>query len=661
MQTVTLELLRHGPRHNQLLSPLTEYLALCGNHQAVTIHVPFEHSQFLHRLRALEYRNEKEREFHLKDTAEILGQILANIPGLTSELSKDSVTEKLTHFRLILSSSELALLPFELALAPNGFPGAGQSLTLQPQLPLCLTREVRRAGDDTIKWPLHPKILFIAASPPGVGPVPLESHLLALRRAISPWIGFTRDEADLREKISEHLVVLPRASVDSIYEKCACDTFTHIHVLAHGHEYPTGDDRRFGLALHNRSDPDGEPHIISGQELATLLRSCKKPDARQLASPVVVTIASCNSANIGTVVGAGASIAHELHDADIPMVVASQFPLSFAGSVLMVETLYEGLLWGYDPRPLLNDVRRQLRARVPETHDWASVVAYLALPRDFDERLSEVQVARAHRSVEAALDHADKSIELFSEKHATRGTLTPTESEKEKLLVLADNKITNATARLRELRTPNMPKDSPISGILASAEKRHAELLFNFAKLSRLSDERRNRFREDSLKTLRRSRDDYWSAFEQDRANSWAIVQYLSLSVALGGAGETGSSENQAESPMLKFLNLAEVLSQLDQDSGDHMRGIWALGNLIELNLLKPTIFPGANRRTSKSQALASAKSLLKRASFTSFEVYSTRRQIVRYIEWFNQINPKLNEIASDAEEVYQILSQSPV
>ena len=55
MRTITLELLRHGPAHNQLLSPLTQYLALCENHSAVTVHVPFEHNQFLYRHRALSY------------------------------------------------------------------------------------------------------------------------------------------------------------------------------------------------------------------------------------------------------------------------------------------------------------------------------------------------------------------------------------------------------------------------------------------------------------------------------------------------------------------------------------------------------------------------------------------------------------------------------
>ncbi|MCK7492772.1 MAG: hypothetical protein MZW92_15495 [Comamonadaceae bacterium] len=41
---------------------------------------------------------------------------------------------------------------------------------------------------------------------------------------------------------------------------------------------------------------------------------------------MVVSLASCNSGNVGSVAGAGASIAHALHEAGIPMVVAGQFP-----------------------------------------------------------------------------------------------------------------------------------------------------------------------------------------------------------------------------------------------------------------------------------------------------------------------------------------------
>src|SRR3954449_5705043 len=91
MRTITLELLRHGPAHNQLLSPLTPYLALCENHAAVTLHVPFEHNQFLYRLSALGYKlAEESRRFQLTDTARVITDMLAMIPGLTAESGKNS-------------------------------------------------------------------------------------------------------------------------------------------------------------------------------------------------------------------------------------------------------------------------------------------------------------------------------------------------------------------------------------------------------------------------------------------------------------------------------------------------------------------------------------------------------------------------------------------
>ena len=42
---------------------------------------------------------------------------------------------------------------------------------------------------------------------------------------------------------------------------------------------------------------------------------------------------------------------------------------------------------GQDPRTLLNDVRWQLKMKLPKTHDWASIVAYASVPSDFPDQL----------------------------------------------------------------------------------------------------------------------------------------------------------------------------------------------------------------------------------------------------------------------------------
>jgi hypothetical protein len=121
-------------------------------------------------------------------------------------------------------------------------------------MPVCLTREVRRAPDDCLKWPEQaPRILFVAAAPPGVASIPLEAHLLALRRAIAPWVKYyDPNDAGAREKIlRNHFVFLPNASLEAIEDECASSSFTHVHILAHGVAYEDGHDRRFGLALHD--------------------------------------------------------------------------------------------------------------------------------------------------------------------------------------------------------------------------------------------------------------------------------------------------------------------------------------------------------------------------------------------------------------------------
>ncbi|MEP7367594.1 MAG: hypothetical protein ABI972_30405, partial [Acidobacteriota bacterium] len=168
MKQITFELLRHGPPNNQLLSPLTQYLAICENHPATTLQVPFEHNQFLHRLQALSYKmGEDSRIFQVKDTAQVLAELLGKVPGLVAEMNRDDCSRaekgdqqgepnRATHLRMILSSSELALLPFELTMSPPGFPGAGQPLLLQFKDPICLTREVRRVAERNLPWPKHP-------------------------------------------------------------------------------------------------------------------------------------------------------------------------------------------------------------------------------------------------------------------------------------------------------------------------------------------------------------------------------------------------------------------------------------------------------------------------------------------------------------------------
>jgi hypothetical protein len=653
MHTITLELLRHGPAHNQLLSPLTPYLALCENHGAVTMHVPFEHNQFLHRLDALGYRvSDEARIFQLKDTAAVLGDMLGTVPGLTAETNKqNSEGEPLTHLRLIISASELALLPFELALSPAGLPGAGQHLLLQPQMPVCLTREVRRAPDDDVKWPdLAPRILFVAAAPSGVGDIPLEAHLLALRRAIEPWVKYynPNDIAKRAKILSDHFVFLPNASLEAIEKECASSSFTHVHILAHGVPFGEGHDTRYALALHDARDPDRIDRV-SGARLATALRASGRYGNNDLSRPAVVTMASCDASNVGSVAGAGSSIAHAVHEAGIAMVVAGQFPLSFEGSVRLVEVLYDGLLWGTDPRRLIFDVRRRLYGQFPARHDWASLTAYLSLPRNFEKQLSAVKIKQAVESIDAAMSHADQATRRFSNRILAKLSSEQKQDNAAQLLEEARQRMRAAKKRLNDLVEIIPEQKATIYGLLASTEKRQAEVLYLVGDYT------------ESNKLLVGARDHYWDSFQIDRAH-WAVVQYLSLSLIIKKIpgpteGEnTPGSQSRAEKSPKQLWSLARMLSLYDLNHENRNTRNWAHANLIELYLLSllPELDGSLAPADAERLAIEHTDQLLDIAGWDSFDAYSTRRQMLRYLEWYDRLTVNyLAPLSGLAEQIF--------
>jgi hypothetical protein len=636
-----------------LLSPLTEYLALCGNHSAATVTMPFEHAQLLNRLRALKYKAlPEDRKFQLKDTAQIMGDVLGRVPGLIAELAETpGQGDSLTQLRLILSASELALLPFELANAPNGFPGAGQSLALQAQAPLCITREVRRVSNTRFQWPIEPLILFAAAAPPGVGPIPLEEHLLALRTVIDPWVEHgipgreKRDEAEkLKARLDQHLVVLPTATVGAIQRACAERNFTHVHILAHGIPLEGEDEKRYGLALHSDRNPDGKD-VVDGARLATLLRTYRRGNDNMLSGPAVVTIASCDSGAVGSVVGAGASIAHALHEGGIPLVVAAQFPLSFEASILMTQVFYEGLLWGADPRTLLNDARWQLKSKLPDSHDWASLVAYAALPADLEAQLARVRLKQAHRSINAALKYMDRVTERVGGSHDNSGGNTNVQQEAEEpekqpeqLMQRARKKLADAENRLKDLlrHTTAGSDRSLIYGLLASTRKRDAKILFTAAGVRA----------EEAGRALQKAKEYYAEAFKADRASSWALVQEMSVAAVLQGA----------KAIVPDRWALARVLAEDDLYVDDRDRAIDAHASLIELHLLHLLTLTGAQAREEATRIAKDYAVRLSRMAPDSINVYSTHRQLERYVDWFSRYETGLDQLKPAAEEIVKML-----
>lgn len=653
---VRLELLRHGPAHNQLLSPLTQYLALCGNHGAVTVTIPLEHSHFLASLEPLAYESSQQAgELQLKETASVIRNILAQVPGLIAALA-DSVPSELsqecwanvkepqrppvaavcTHLELILSASELALLPFELADAPDGFPGAGQSLILQSQNAVCLTRRARRTDTGGVSWLRKPRILFAAAGPPGK--IPLQEHVNKLARCLQPWIDWSSvEERTATSAYSDYLTILPRASIDQIERTIsqaidgkdqASDAtgsrsrpYTHVHFLAHGGKYKLGVDERFGLVLHDSKDPLKE-ETVSGARLAIALRAHGACHACTMSCPTVVTIASCQGAQQGSVVGTGASVAHALHEAGIPFVIASQFPLTFDGSVLLVDHLYDGFLRGYDPRALVSGLRRELYSRQQRAHDWASVVAYATLPGSLETQLQSLRINQARDSIELAFRRYD---------------LGPEKAHVPQLREW----LNNSREQLRRaLNDAPADRKAEIYGLLASTNKKEAQMLLHGATASggagvpvggrdavpvattaKMGTEIRSRLLE--------ARDEYRRVFHLQKQNVWGLVQNLSLTAVLDGC-QAGFRDD---------WNTARCMSEWDVHDDDRKRRAQAHANLAELNLLALFQTSGGDvpeAKIAEQLARQHLDQLTELCGPDEWTVKSTCSQIARYCGLFD-------------------------
>lgn len=621
VQEIVVELLRHGPAHNQLLSPLTDYLALVGDHAAETLNVPFEHHQFLHRLRAVRYESDDaDRRFELEELGRIVSDMLGRLPGLVASLADRSVRQDAPlHLRLMLSSAELSLLPFELANMPSGVPGAGKPLLLQPLRPVCVTRRVRRVTREGSYWSGRPKLLFAAAAPPGVAGVPAKEHLMALRDAIDPWLSCSGSA----DELGRHLVFVPNATVRALEEACREYAFTHVHILAHGVEKREGEGLHYGLALHDETDPEATD-VVTGERLAAALRVYRKQAERGHSAPAMVTIASCHSAQQGSVVGAGASVAHHLHEAGIPMVVASQFPLSVRGSVIMTQLLYKRLLWGTDPRVALTDLRRRLFSLLPECHDWASLVVYDAFPEDLDDRQAEIGIQQANDSIKAALNCADRAM-------------ADGRREKDETLRNALDKLQDRTRRLEALIDVaglDGGNRTAALGMLASAEKRQAQLHYRLSVTGNHDTKHSAR----SLELVERAMDHYRLIFQEDVGSHWAIIQFLSLYGVLNHSERAAAVAGRCRHDVATLLAAARLAAEIKLERGAPLERIWACGSLAELAILR-VLFGTADdlgKETGCAQEFLQRMLAVPEPNVRG--IYATVHQLRRYWDWYVKI-----------------------
>lgn len=649
VKTVTLRILREGPTHNHLLSPLTPYLAVVGPYEAVSIRMPYEHRQLLRDLNSLRYGATAKRGPDVtritgpdrRIIADHVSQIFAAIPGLTSEMVTEAACHPtLTHLCLVFSASELSLLPFELATAPRGFPGEGSPLSVQSVAPVVITRSIPGASGHRCDLVRKPRILFVAAQPPGLPAIPFKAHLTALLAALRPWAGSVVDEPGSADGlVKDYLTVLPRASLADIEAACCSEEYTHVHILAHGQELEEGGQSQFALALHDRA---GGKDLVSADRLQAALRLPLTYGREEVhfSHPLAVSLATCDSGQQAQVVFPAMSLAHALHAAGVPLVVGSLFPLSHKGSVVLAETLYNGLLRGRDPRRVLHDVRHALFRMSDITHDWASIVAYTSFPDDLDDQVGSLTYEACRAGINSGMKSGNALVNGFDPKAPDAGrTLAQRLSE-------IDRDIESAA------------RDMPVSGVfsvegtgmLASKDKRRAEMFFRAAQKVGIGSEEGKDLLDVSHKALAGARKKYEDAAKiprwtvaRPRAElptiHWVLTQALSLQMVLDKtldwrtwwAAKVDADNVLSTNPSLR-------------KPGDD---IWAHGTLMELYLLAHGALTNRDANPELAATLRGEKpedaarrhlqilADLGVASGDSFYVDSTRSQLGRYVKWW--------------------------
>lgn len=586
--------------------------------------------------RAAEYRMELDHEEFL----DLLDRLGARYAGRTSDEERKQAREKLggvvtrmlqlgvpaqdQQIDVVLTAKELAALPLEAANGPDGEP-----LVLRSGPTVEITRRVRGSfRASALPWPARPRILFAAASP--ARDVPADEHARALRSALAPWIGALDGLPGTAGDENEVLTLLPRASLEEIRQACrARSGFSHVHLLAHGCAIDSGLRQRYGLQLHSEG----------GKGIAQVL-----PDAlvEALAAggalPNVVTLTACDSANVGSTVVSSVSLAHALHAAGVPVVLGSQFPLTSAGSTVIVEKFYGALLRpplvaaasarGTDVRDALHEARLAVYERQAETgHDWMSLVAYVQLPEGYDERLLDVGLETelaglrtAQRWADGLTRNADAPSQLYDRV---------AERLRDRIASLQRWAKLAADTHRRNVVEEN-------EGLLGSAHKRLAEILHHRGRF----EDDRERWARESREALEQARRWYELGFKQNLSAHWHGVQELSLEAVLRG---------RISRPW-QWHTAIEAAKTACGSSTE----CWAAGSRAELHLLATY----AGERRQLGEAVEALLDLERRVGHGDrFPLESTARQLERYVRWWtvgNGFFPGAQDLASEAKEVIE-------
>jgi hypothetical protein len=484
-----------------------------------------------------------------------------------------------------------------------------------------------------VEWNRVPKILFAFAAPEGLY-VPAQTHLQALREAIEPWVKIKDNENDRITEVKKILTVMPNASIEKIRKECGLNQYTHVHILAHGDTFEYAGVERYGVALCSEIDP-AKRDTVDGERLAIALTT-RDASGTTRNCPTVVTLATCDSGNIESVITPGGSIAHELNAAGVPWVIASQFPLWMKPSAIAAEVLYTGLLNGEDPRWVLYDLRQRLRTDSPGTHDWASIVAYSTVPPDFENKVNIFRNKQNRRKFEVKFDRIDFLVGANKELlDVERKQLT--EIQAKEIISLIDSIRTDLKNWREEIAiSDNLKEKADRLGVSAASEKRIG-IAFALAG---------DNYKSESGAAYETSRDYYRQALENDPSNHWVITQYLSI-VAILTKVDLSKRPGLAKEYGWSWIAARQMAQwQSIRSSGEDRA--YALATLAELTLLAPLYSTTkVNINSLIAEVTHYCNEMREMLEPNAFPIFSTKRQFNRYLTFWS--NPVWNELAQVA------------
>ena len=260
----------------------------------------------------------------------------------------------------------------------------------------------------------------------------------------------------------------------------------------------------------------------------------------------------------------------------------------------MFKSFYHDLLWADHPLWALHKIRGFLfSSQSASNHDWGALVAYEALPDDFERQLMGFQYRQAKAALDAAVNQIDVLIDRLIEGD---NGIDFEEFDNQALSTLND------IDKARERLPAKGYYEAESFGLHGSTLKRTAELSFHRKNVGAEKALAPDCYK-DPIKILKQSRTLYTKALnvyvlqQNDSTQKvaslhWLGIQVLSLNMILGDPFDQG-----LYSTIEYFIS-----RQLKTATGDQESRAWLHGTMAEAKLLRYCIIAG-NEEVSQKQA----------------------------------------------------------